>query len=131
MIRFAIDRIAGVREATFEGTVDDAELLGSFRTLLQSPDYDPTLNELVDLRSVDRLEISTEAMRQLIIAYTPIDRQGIPTRTALVAGSPFTFGMSRMYELLRGDDSPEEIRVFSDYDEARAWLAEGRAPRRS
>jgi hypothetical protein len=129
VIRFEVDRERGIRHALFEGTVGDDELLGAYGALIEEPDYDPTLDDLVDLRIVGRLDVSTPALRQLIAAFAPIDLQGIPTRCALVAGSTFTFGMSRMYELLRGDDTPEEIRVFDDYEEALTWLAEGRALR--
>ena len=43
-----------------------------------------------------------------------------------MASSDVTFGMSRMNELLRGDDEPEEVRVFRSFEAATEWL---RSPR--
>jgi hypothetical protein len=122
MITFALDQATRIRMAQYTGIVDDAQLLTSYAALLSDPDYDATLNDLVDLRGVARLEISADAMRQLISMYRPVDKLGVRTRLAVVAASDVTFGMSRMYELLRGDEVPEEIRVFRSYDDAVAWL---------
>ena|SRR5688572_29249923 len=122
MITFALDQAHRIRMAQYTGIVDDAQLLTSYAALLSDPDYDATLNDQVDLRGVARLEISADAMRQLMSMYTPVDKLGVPTRLAVVAASDVTFGMSRMYELLRGDEVPEEIRVFRSYDDAVAWL---------
>jgi hypothetical protein len=122
MITFALDPANRVRTAQYTGIVDDTQLLQAYAALLADPDYDATFNDLVDLRGVARLEVSAEALRQLISMYTPVDQLGVRTRLAVVAGSDLTFGMSRMYELLRGDGIPEEIRVFRSYDDAVAWL---------
>lgn len=122
MITFALDPANRVRTAQYTGIVDDTQLLQAYAALLADPDYDATVNDLVDLRGVARLEVSAEALRQLISMYTPVDQLGVRTRLAVVAGSDLTFGMSRMYELLRGDGTPEEIRVFRSYDDAVAWL---------
>lgn len=125
MIEFDYDRELGARVATFSGTVDDQELLGSYGQLLASEDYDPRLNDLVDMRPVTRLDVSGDAIRELVRAFTPLDPAMTETRLAIVAGSDVVFGMARMYELLRSD-TPEEIRVFRDIDQARAWLKQGR-----
>lgn len=122
MITFFIDQDARVRIARFTATVGDQELLDAYGLLLKQPDYDATLNDLVDLTGVERLEITAEAMRHLIGMFAPVDALAQPTRLAIVAASDYTFGMSRMYELLRGDDVPEEVRVFRSADDASAWL---------
>lgn len=123
MIAFHYDRELGARVATFSGTVDDAELLGAYRSLLASPDYDPRVNDLVDMRPVTRFDVTGDAIRDLVRAFSPLDAAMVQTRLAIVAGSDLVFGMARMYELLRSD-TPEDIRVFRDMDVARAWLGE-------
>jgi hypothetical protein len=123
MITFSLDPARRIRTAQYTGIVDDAMLLQAYAVLLAEPDYDATYDDLVDLRGVTRLEISATAMRQLIAMYSPVDQLGVRTRLAVVAASDVTFGMSRMYELLRGDGVPEEIRVFRSYDDAIAWLS--------
>ena len=122
MISFTLDSDARIRTAVYTGIVDDAELLQAYQGLLAEPDYDATVDDLVDLRQVERLEISREALGGVIAMYTPVDQMGVNTRLAIVAASDFTFGMSRMYELLRGDDVPEEVHVFRSHEEAVAWL---------
>jgi hypothetical protein len=111
-----------IRLAHFQGRITDEILLDSYTELLKEPEYDPTLNDLVDLRAVTRFEVSSDALRQLISMYQPIDALGHPTRLALVPGSDHTFGMSRMYETMRGDNIPEEIRIFRTMDDALFWL---------
>lgn len=123
MIAFHYDRELGARVATFSDTVDDSELLGAYRSLLSSPDYDPRLNDLVDMRPVTRFDVSGDALQELVRAFSPLDAARVHTRRAIVAGSDVVFGMARMYELLRSD-TPEDIRVFRDMDLAREWLGE-------
>ncbi len=123
VIRFSIDPTARIRTAVYSEVVDDAGLVEAYRELLAEPGYDPTLNDLVDLRTVTRLEVSSETLQHVMSLYTPVDRLGLATRLAFVAGEDYTFGMSRMYELLRGSDVPEEIRVFRSHADAVAWLS--------
>ena len=121
MIRFEMDAANRIRIAVFEGVVDDAELLGSYGSLVAQPDYDPTLNDLVDMRGVDRLEVSSASVRRLVEMFTPLDHGEVVTRLAIVAPRDDVFGMARMYEILRSD-APEQIRVFRDRPEAERWL---------
>lgn len=124
MIRFHVDEPRRTRVAVFEGVVDDAELLGSYGGLVATPDYDPTLDDLVDMRGVERLEVSTEAVRRLVGMFTPLDPEDVSTRLAIVAPRDDVYGMARMYEILRSD-APEQIRVFRHRAEAEAWLFGG------
>ena len=128
MITFSTDHTTAIRTALFTGVIQDSDLLQAYETLLAQPDYDPTYNDLVDLRAVTRFEVSASGMRGVIAMYAPVDRLDVPTKLAIVAASDVTFGMSRMYEVLRGDDVPEQIRVFRSYEEAVAWLSEGTRP---
>ncbi len=121
MIEFSVEPAARLRVATFTGTIDDAGLMAAYGELIASPDYDPSLNDLADLRAVERFEVSPEAVRRLVSMFTPVDRLSVPTRLAIVAAADSVFGMARMYEMLRMD-APEEIHVFRDMAEARAWL---------
>ena len=121
-IAFAVDPGDRIRVASFTGTVTDADLIEAYATLVADPAYRPELNDLADLTLVGRVEVSSEALQRLIGMYAPIDALKVPTRLAIVAPIDLTYGISRMYELLRGDDVPEEVCVFRDLGEARAWL---------
>ena len=122
MIEFNVDPARRTRVATFLGTVTDAELLGSYGALVAQPDYDATLDDMVDMRGVERLEVSSEAVHRLVSMFTPLDPEGVVTRLAIVAPRDDVFGMARMYEILRSD-APEQIRVFRHRPEAELWLA--------
>lgn len=124
MIRFEIDPAHRIRVAHFEGVVSDEELLGSYGALVARPDYDATLDDMVDMGAVDRLEVSSDTVRRLVSMFTPMDSDQVVTRLAIVAPKDHVFGMARMYEILRSD-APEQIRVFRDRDEARRWLYGG------
>ena len=126
MIAFHFDHDLGARVATVSQRVHDDELLDSYQSLLSSPDYDPDLNDLVDMRGVERFEVSGDAIRQLVRSFARFS--GADNRLAIVAGSDVVYGMARMYEQLRSDTT-EEIRVFRDVDEARAWLKQSRRRR--
>ena len=122
MITFSFDIDTNIRTATYSGSITDNELITAYQDLLTKPDYNPTANDIVDLRKVDRLDVSADALRNLISMYTPVDQLGHHTRLAIIAASEVTYGMSRMYEMLRGDEVPEEIHIFRNYDDAVLWL---------
>ena len=122
MIDFSFDATLRARVATYTGRVDDRELLETYTALLTAADYDTTLNDLVDLTSIENLEVSSDALRELVRVFQPIDPYLSGRRRAIVAPSDSVYGMARMYEILRSD-SPEEIRVFRSLDAARDWLA--------
>jgi hypothetical protein len=121
MVRIETDPMRRLRIARLEGRVDDAELISEYRRLLRDPDYDPEVDELVDLRGVLRFAISAEGLRGwLSLCQARGGRRR--RRRALVAGSPLTYGMSRIFESLTADDGPERVRVFLDLAEAEVWL---------
>ena len=134
MIQFHTDTEHGVRIATFHGTVDDHELLHAYRSQLADPGYDASLNDLVDLRAVQGLDVGAAALRELMKLFSRVDSLGYATRLAIVAPGDLGYGLGRMYEMMRAG-APEEVGVFRDAGEALAWLAspgeDGRALERS
>ncbi len=127
VITFAVDEAKKRRVATYTGRIDDDTILSAYANLVKQADFDPSLDDLADMREVTSMDVSATALRQIMGMFAPVDQLAIPTRLALVAASDLVFGMSRMYEMLRGDDVPEEIRVFRSHDEAITWLDAGRA----
>ncbi len=122
MITFSFDIETNIRTATYTGIITDGELITAYRELHAKPDYNPTADDLVDLRLVDQLNVSSQSLHHLISTYIPVDVRGRYTRLAIIAASDFTFGMSRLYETLRGDEVPEVIHIFRHYDDAILWL---------
>lgn len=102
---------------TFEGVLTDEDLLQDQNAMRNAPEYKPEYRQLIDARGVERAEISTEVIRDLARASP-----GAPeARRAFVVASDLAYGLARMFEIQR-TDAPEEVRVFRDVNEARAWL---------
>jgi hypothetical protein len=121
-IDYHLDNELNIRVATYTGVVTDEVLIQACTSLLKDPNYRPDMNGLADLSRVERLDVSQHALVQCIEMYAPIDALGVRSRLAIVAPSDVTYGLSRMYELLRGDEGPEEVHVFRDVTEAKRWL---------
>jgi hypothetical protein len=123
-ITFVISPEDRIRTARYRGIVDDELLLDAYSRLITAPDFDPALDDIVDLRDVSNFDISHEGMRRLVARLAELDILGFRTRVAMVAPTTVAFGMGRMYELLRGTvrNTTEDIHVFREFDEALRWL---------
>jgi hypothetical protein len=122
-IRIRVDAAARVRHSVLEGTVGDDELVDAYAVVLNDPDFDPTLNDLVDARAVRRVDVTPAGVRRLADLVQQIDRHSLPTKVAVVAADDVAYDMARMYEAFRtAQNAPAEHRVFRDMAEARQWL---------
>ena len=122
-IRIRVDPGARLRHAVFEGAIADDELVEAYAAVLADPDFDPTLNDLVDARGVRRVDVTPAGVRRLADLVQQIDRFSLPTKVAVVAADDFAYDTARMYEALRVDQrAPAEHRVFRDMADARRWL---------
>ena len=81
------------------------------------PGVEPDFDQLLDAREVTKVELSGACLRE--VATDTVFGEG--SLRVFVTGSEVGFGMARMYQMLR-DESPDEIRIFRNIDEARAWL---------
>jgi hypothetical protein len=125
-IRIRVDAVARVRHAVLEGTVGDDELVDSYAAVIDDPDFDPTLNDLVDARAVRRVDVTPAGLRKVADLIQQIDRLALPTKVAIVAADDVAFDTARMYQVVRtGQHAPAEHRVFRDMAEARRWLGLG------
>lgn len=128
-IKFAYNSVARRRIATFSGRVEDSDLIGAYAQLLRDPDYDHGADDLVDLRGVEHFGVTQAGLENIMALFAPVDQLGIPTRLAIVAPGDQVYGVSRMYQTLRGDDVPEQIAVFRDMNAAEDWLNRGASER--
>ncbi len=102
---------------TFFGVITDQDAREHVEDLRNHPEFEADFNQLFDARGVTSVELSGACVRE--IASMRMFGEG--SRRAFVAGTDVVFGMVRMFEMLR-DDTPDEIRVFRNIDDARAWL---------
>ena len=122
-IRIRVDPAAGVRYAAIEGMIGDDELVDAYDAVFADPDFDPTLNDLVDARAVRRVDITPAGLRRVADLAQQFDRLSLPTKVAVVAPDDVAYETARMYEALRAaQHAPAEHRVFRDITEARQWL---------
>ncbi len=119
---FTNDATARRRLTTFRGAIGDRDLLDAYETLLNDPTYDASLDDLIDLSGVTHMGVTSAGLHRLIAVYEERESDGYRTRAALVAPTDVLYGVSRMFQTLRGDDKPDEIEVFRSYDDALAWL---------
>lgn len=126
-ISITIDVVAQRRISVLAGVVGDEELLDAFRALLASPDYDPTLDDLVDACGVVRVEVTPDGVRELARLVATMDSVNPGTRVAIVAPRGAAYVMARLFGFYReAQGAPAEHGVFRDRAEAHAWLDESR-----
>lgn len=104
---------------TISGEMSDHELLGVADVIERMPGISADFSILFDLRSASGQKITSEGVRVAArrpLVLSPGSRRGI------VVPSMLGFGMARMYQLCRGENT---IRVFMDYDKARRWVETG------
>jgi hypothetical protein len=110
-----------LRVTVLAGVLGEAEILEEYARVLARPDFDPAERELVDLGGVERLDISVSGVGRAVSMARPFDRAGIAHRQAIVAPTDVSYGLSRMYQLMR-HESPGETEIFRDLDTACRWL---------
>ena len=124
-ISISVKPTEGVRYTVMSGDITGAELLEAYRPAVDARAAHPSLNGLVDMRGVRRLDVTSAAIWEL----TQLLRRHEDTaserrrRVAIVAPSDFAFGMARMFEALAASGgATTTYHVFRDMAEARAWL---------
>ena len=118
-VSFRIDKSLGLVFTTAEGVLTVQDILTHLHRLRDEPDFGPSYDQLIDLRDVIEFSVSGAEMRT--ISRHHLFNEG--SRRAIVAESKITFGMARMYQMLRETyGKPDVVRVFRDMAEARCWL---------
>jgi hypothetical protein len=110
------------------GVLTVADVMRGRDALTQILFFDRSFDHLVDLRAVDTSQLSANDIRTIagssVLAAT--------ARRAIIAADEATFGLSRMYQILREAAGGQETRrVFRTLDDALRWLGrEGLDPGR-
>ena len=90
--------------------------------LLADPDFDLSLDQLIDTTPVKQFDLSAEEAR--ILAARPIVSPD--SRRAFVAVKPHIYGLGRMMEIYHVRLGYAHVEVFYSMAEALCWLAWGR-----
>ena len=110
------------RIVTFRGAISDRELLDAYEVLLGDPDYDASTDDFIDLRNVSHMGVTSAGLHRLIAMFDERDSPGCATRTAICAPTDVLYGVSRMFQTMRGDDHPDLVGVFRTLEESLRWL---------
>lgn len=121
-IQYEIDKERRILRAVSVGGVDAAEVRDYLRRLESDPDYDPSFNGIIDVRSATAA-VTPDDIRDIaeLVRRRPKEASG---RRAVIVGSDEHFGLMRMFEAYTSS-GPTRYRVFRDSDEANAWLESG------
>jgi hypothetical protein len=115
-----LDLEHGIRITTATGPTSVADFLGIYRTVVADPSLAMATRSLIDLRQACLSGITRDDV-QRAIELPKLPRQ-TETRLAIVASSPLTYGLSRMYAMMQAGRRAGEVQVFNTLDEALAWL---------
>lgn len=107
---------------THVGIDSDEEFLAFYRSLYEDERFHPTMDHLIDLRQVNSVQRSPDAMQELArYAQGQLRGRLQQPRVAVVAPDDLPFGLARMCEMF-GENVPWEFRVFREINAARDWL---------
>jgi hypothetical protein len=108
------------------GTVTDADVLDTYGGELANPAFDPALDQIFDGRAIDRVEVTSDALRTLADLVVDVDGAlppGIHPRVAIVVPTDVAFGLARMYQAYcESRGTPKQYYVCRSMDEAHRWM---------
>ncbi len=115
-----------LRHTVGRGTLTDRDLLEAWGDALADPAYDPAADDLVDMSSVERFEVTPVGAQRLADVMQMCARApspGVRPKVACVAPSDDAFIVLRLYEMYRElQGSRSHYFVCRTVEEARCWL---------
>jgi hypothetical protein len=118
MLTYSIETEPGLIVVRALGAIAVADMLALRERMLKDPAADPALPALFDLTGASALNFTTQELRQLATFTHPTARR------AYVLSGDHGFGLARMFQAFseaRGQS--ENVQVFRDVAEARAWVS--------
>ncbi len=100
------------------GVLSLEEAVGHMNRLSSDPAFHPSYSQLVDFRGIARVTLSHEDIYELSTRQVFLP----DSKRAFVTAGAEQFGLARMFQSYRSAKGERGIRVFSDYEEAVAWL---------
>lgn len=109
-------------EVVVTGEFDVDEHVRMVEEVLSHADWAPGRSVLFDRRRNDFNKAAYEEMRRSASVHGERDEAIGPGRAAIVMTPGAAYGLGRQFELLSESNVSATIRIFTDIDEARAWL---------
>ncbi len=114
-ISYEVDAPSQLMVVTLHGVVTTEDIRAIQSALSSGPAFEPGFSQLLDLRGITRMDLSTSDVRRSADA-SPLKE----VRRAFVVEEDFHFGLVRQFGVFR--DGVDEVRVFRDIAKARGWL---------
>ena len=125
-IRFKVDRSAGYYVCTLDGVFAESDIRAAYSTFYTTPDFDPRLDRLIDLRKADLSGIPEAAFdvmaRRVAGVLLSHGREGL--RTAFVAPDDVNYSQVEHYKRFT-EPALETVELFRDVPSATRWLTGG------
>jgi hypothetical protein len=121
-LTYRIDADAQILYVVGEGVITQAERTETMLTWMKDPAFSPSLATFCDFSKAQSTPTTSE-LRELVELIKKHAEAIGPKKLAVVAAKPVTFGVARIFEAMtdRGQ-TPLEVKVFYDRNEAWAWL---------
>ena len=113
-----VDVKNGIVYSSFEGALNDNDILAHRNALKTHPDFNPQFSEIVDFTEVKQLRVTVgliNSMAKSDSLYNP------ESRHAVIAPHDITYGVARLYQMLARDTRPN-VAVVRSMTEARRFV---------
>jgi hypothetical protein len=117
---YLIETRAGLVSVRFTGHLTFRDILDYAASLRADPRFVAAYAELVDLRFVESVSLSS---REIMILADQVDPFSAQSRRAFLVKDQSQVNVAHLHRILRTES--ESIRVFFSLDEAREWIRSG------
>lgn len=126
-ITFSVDLAGNFFISRYVGILSIEEMLGAAKDFFEGEEWIPGQNELVDFSKANLSKITSYDMRRLANYSREVyEKHDIyDVKVAVYAPEDLPFGIARIYEAI-AYNSPENLMVFRNIEEAKAWLKESK-----
>jgi hypothetical protein len=100
------------------GVLTFADVLAHKERLLSDPDFDPDYGQILDFTRVTEMALAFDEL----VRFSEFEVFSPRSRRALVVLDDVTFGLARVYEMLRDRRGESGIRVCLTVQEALTWV---------
>ena len=117
-VRYTIDKERRLILSTMSGVLTAEDIWGHQKALAKDPDFDGSLSQISDFTQVTKMELTEQDVQKFAEASV-FDHDA---RRAIIVKDRFSFGLARMFEVLRESKGEEGLRIFRNLDEALDWV---------
>jgi hypothetical protein len=115
---YYIEKEARLVRTHATGTFGYEDAISHMTRIKKDPDFDPAFSQLLDFREVTEMILTHDE----IVSLSAVEVFSRQSRRAFLVGTPEQFGLARVFQSYRSSRGDQTISVFTDAEEAFAWL---------